>query len=133
MVGVVPPCHPQDEYLGLRHNLVVVVPLASVYDLGKVQPDPGVWKQGVLMGVQPVDQLTGLVQPELLRTLSKHKQHGVYHVGLAGPIGTNHGQEALVERTNGIDARIRPEVLGDLMCHIKKSMRNPLVSDVGIA
>ena len=85
------------------------------------------------MGVQPVDQLTGLVQPELLRILSKHKQYGVYHVGLAGPIGTNHGQEALVERTNRLDACIRPEVLKDLMYHIKRSMRNPLVSDVKIA
>ena len=132
-MGVVPPQHPQDERLTLRNNLVVRVPVARVNNLGKVHADPGVQEWCVLVGSQTVDQLTDLVHPELLCVIAKHEQHGVDHVELYGPVGTNHGRESLVEWTYGLEACIRLEVLEDLMYHIKRSMRNSFISCVAIA
>ena len=53
---------------------------------------------GVLLTV--VDEHTQLLGPDLVGTVTKHKQHGVNHVGLAAAVGADDGREVLKETTS---------------------------------
>jgi len=63
----------------------------EVNDVDKVNSDRG----GVQIrkGGGVVDELRQLPLPHLLGLEAKHKQHGVNHIGLATPVGSNHRGE----------------------------------------
>jgi hypothetical protein len=53
---------------------------------------------------------THLVQPQLLRSLTKHKQHGINNITLPTAIWSNYRRESFVEWTDGFGPRVGFEV-----------------------
>mmetsp|Transcript_13647 Transcript_13647/g.28968 ORF Transcript_13647/g.28968 Transcript_13647/m.28968 type:complete len:296 (-) Transcript_13647:262-1149(-) len=102
LARVVATGHAAHDQFAPRHDLVIVVAVAGVDDLGEVHADLGVLERIVLEGVAAVDQFGHLVQPQFLGALAEDEEHGVDDIAFAGTVRTYHGGEAFVEWADGL-------------------------------
>ena len=95
--------------LGAGYGYHTLAPIGIIHDVDEVHVDARertIWELG-----RVVDELGDLFQPELLRTLAKHKHHSVDDVRLPRAIRSDDRVEAVMVRPDRLQAGVGLEVL----------------------